>query len=91
MIKVRKRYAKIRSNQFVFITNRDVPATNNGAKRALRPSVVFRKVTNGFRSTWGAKLYAEIRSALDTGRCHDRSSFQAIHDTIEGRTLVPAT
>jgi transposase len=26
-----------------------VPATNNVSERHLRPSVIFRKVTNGFR------------------------------------------
>jgi transposase len=34
----------------VFLTRRDVEPTNNGSERALRPSVIFRKVTNGFRS-----------------------------------------
>ncbi len=33
---------------------RGAPPTNNGAEQALRPSVIFRKVTNGFRSAWGA-------------------------------------
>ena len=28
---------------FVFVTNRDIPATNNGSERALRPCVVFQK------------------------------------------------
>jgi len=37
---------------FVFVTNRDIPATNNGSERALRPCVVFRKITNGFRTEW---------------------------------------
>src|ERR1700687_512040 len=44
---------KCRGDLFVFITRRDVPATNNECERALRPSVLFRKVTGGFRSQWG--------------------------------------
>jgi transposase len=32
-----------RGDLFVFITHRDVPATNNECERALRPSVIFRK------------------------------------------------
>jgi transposase len=28
---------------FVFVTNRAIPATNNGSERALRPCVTFRK------------------------------------------------
>ena len=46
----------------VFLTRRDVAATNNESERALRPSVIFRKVTNGFRSEWGAKVYADLCS-----------------------------
>lgn len=38
---------------FVFLANRDVPATNKISEREIRPSVVFRNVTNGFRSDWG--------------------------------------
>ena len=43
-----------RGKFFVFLTDRRVPATNNISEREIRPSVVFRKVTNGFRSEWGA-------------------------------------
>ena len=37
---------------FVFLENRAVPPTNNGSEQALRPTVIFRKVTNCFRSEW---------------------------------------
>ena len=39
----------------VFLNRRDVEPTNNGAEQALRMSVIFRRVTNGFRSKWGAR------------------------------------
>jgi transposase len=39
-----------RTKFLVFLTNRDVPPTNNISERDIRPSVVFRKVTDGFRS-----------------------------------------
>jgi len=38
-----------RHDLFRFVTRRDLPYTNNAFERALRPSVIFRKVTNGFR------------------------------------------
>ena len=50
----------------VFMTRRDVEPTNNGCERELRPSVIFRKVTNYFRSHWGAAVYADIRSIVAT-------------------------
>ena len=39
-----------RDDLFRFITRRDVPCTDNASERALRPSVIFRKVTGGFRA-----------------------------------------
>ena len=36
------------------------------SERRLRPSVISRKVTNGFRSVWGAALYAAICSVIAT-------------------------
>ena len=53
---------------FTFLANRAIPPTNNGSERALRPCVVFRKVTNCFRSEWAANLYADIRSVIETAR-----------------------
>ena len=44
-----------RDDLFRFVTRRDVPYTNNACERALRPSVIFRKVTGCFRSQWGAE------------------------------------
>jgi transposase len=87
-IRLRKRFAKVRSNLFVFVTNRAVPYTNNASERALRPSVIFRKVTNGFRSKWGAHLFAAVRSVVDTGRQNGLSVFQAIRDTLDGNSII---
>jgi transposase len=71
--KLRRRIARDREHLFVFITNRDVTATNNACERALRPSVIFRKVTNGFRSEWGAQTYAAFRSVVSTAKTNNRS------------------
>jgi transposase len=71
--RLRRRIARDREHLFVFITDRDVPATNNVSERALRPSVVFRKVTNGFRSQWGADTYAAFRSVVSTAKANRRS------------------
>jgi transposase len=73
---------KCRNDLFVFITRRDVPYTNNGCERALRPSVIFRKVTGSFRSHWGARLYAATASVIATGRLNAKSALQAIRDII---------
>lgn len=77
-----------RTKFFVFLTNRDVPATNNISEREIRPSVVFRKVTNGFRSDWGAQIHAGYRSVTGTARLGGKSALNAIRDLIDGNFAV---
>jgi len=71
--RLRKRIAANRAHLFVFVTNRDVPYTNNISERHLRPSVIFRKVTNGFRCQWGAETYAGFRSVVSTAKANGAS------------------
>jgi transposase len=86
-IKLQRVIKKIRRHMFVFVTNSDIPPTNNGSERALRPSAVFRKVTNGFRTEWGAKLYADIRSVIETGRRRAIGALEAIRLTLARKSL----
>ena len=78
---------KYRRHFFVFLENRAVPPTNNGSEQAIRPCVIFRKVTNCFRSEWAAKLYADIRSVLETARRRAIGALQAIRLTLNGNPL----
>jgi transposase len=86
--KLARAIRQCRGDLFVFITRRDVPATNNDCERALRPSVIFRKVTGGFRSQWGARTYADALSVIATGRLHGRSALQALRDALAGRPIL---
>ena len=72
---------------FVFLANRAIPPTNNGSERALRPGVIFRKVTNCFRSEWAAHLYANIRSVIETARRKAVGALEAIRLTLNGLPL----
>jgi transposase len=72
---------------FVFLENRAVPPTNNGSEQALRPTVIFRKVTNCFRSEWAASLYADIRSVIETARRRAIGALHAIRLTLDGKPL----
>lgn len=85
--KLHKIIKKVRHQLFVFMTNRDISATNNGSERALRPCAVYRKITNGFRSEWGATLYADIRSAVETARRRSLKAIDAIRLTLQGSAL----
>jgi transposase len=90
-VKLRRMIKRTRRYLFVFVTNRDLPATNNGSERALRPCAVFRKITNGFRTEWGAKLYATIRSVIETARRRSIGALEAIRLTLAGAPLTDPT
>ena len=55
-----------------------VDATNNVSERALRPSVIQRKVTNGYRAKWAADAEADLRTTVDTARLAGRNPFHTI-------------
>ena len=85
--KLQETIKAIRGNLFVFMTNREIEATNNGSERALRPGVVYRKITNGFRSEWGAQFYADLRSVIETARRRSIRALDAIRLTLQGAPL----
>ena len=59
-----------------------VEPTKNGSERLLRPAVVQRKVTNGYRAMWAAEGEAAIRTVVDTARLTGANSFGTILKTI---------
>ena len=77
-----------RDKLLVFLTRRDVEPTNTASERALRPSVIFRKVTNGFRSGWGAKVYADVCSVIATGKLAGQSALAAIRAALNGPAIA---
>ena len=76
--RLQKRYLKYRQCLFVFLYRDDVQPTNNVAERALRPSVVHRKVIGCFRSDWGVKAFADLASLIDSAELTGINAFQAI-------------
>ena len=76
--KLQHRYQKYRSSLFVFLYRTDVEPTNNCSERALRPSVIHRKVIGCFRSGWGARAYAALASVIDTAELEGMHAFDAI-------------
>ena len=80
--KLRRRIGRCREHLTVFVADRDVPPTNNVSERALRPSVVFRKVTNGFRAQWGAETYAAFRSVVSTAKTRGGTVLAAVQDAL---------
>ena len=86
--KLQRRYQKYRQLLFVFLYGTDVEPTNYVAERALRPSVIDRKVTGGYRSDWGANTYAALASVIDTSELSGIRSSDAIQ-SLFGPSALP--
>jgi transposase len=78
-----RKIANARDQLLTFLDAPDlVQPTNNDCERALRPAVIGRKVTNGFRSSWAARADAALRTVIDTERLSGVSPYHAIRSTI---------
>jgi transposase len=86
--RLRKRYAKVREHLFTFLTHPEVTADNNASERDLRPTATYRKVTGGFRSDWGADLFAAVRSVIGTAKRRGIDAYQAICNTLSGHAVL---
>lgn len=86
--KLQARYITHRDKLLTFLHYPEVPPTNNESERALRPSVIHRKVTNGFRSEWGANAYAAIQTVIATAKLKGEEVFQAIVNLM-GTPILP--
>lgn len=74
------RFRVHRRGLLTFLHDLTVPPTNNASERSLRPSVVHRKVTGGFRSDAFATGYAALRSVADTARKRGQCLFRILLD-----------
>jgi len=86
--RLRRRYARVRDHLFTFLDHPEIAADNNGSERELRPTATYRKVTGGFRSDWGADLFAAVRSVIGTAARRGIDAYQAIRDTLRGQSVL---
>lgn len=90
--RLQRRYLKHRQHLLVFLHRQGVEPTNNVAERALRSSVIHRKVTGCFRSEWGANAYAALASVIDTAELNGIQAFDAIQSLFGSPALpIPET
>jgi len=80
--RLQRRYQKHQDSLFVCLHRTDVSPTNNVSERALRPSVIHRKVIGCFRSSWGAHAYAALASVIDTAELSGVQAFDAIQSLL---------
>jgi len=86
--KLYARYVKHQDHLLYFLNHPEVPPTNNACEQALRPSVIHRKVTNGFRSEWAATAYAALETVIDTAKLKGRKAFEALVELM-GIPVLP--
>jgi len=86
--RLRKRYGKLHSHLFTFLDHPELPADNNGSERELRHTATYRKVTGGFRSNWGADLFAGVRSVIGTDARRGMGAYHASQQTLRGQAAT---
>lgn len=86
--KLQTRFSKHRDKLLTFLHYPAVPPTNNESEQALRGSVIHRKVTNGFRSEWGAKAYAALQTIIATAEQKGEQTFQTLV-SLMGPPVLP--
>jgi len=81
--KLRAKFARASPRLLTFLDfPGQVEATNNACERALRPAVIQRKVTNGFRAMWAAEGDCAVRTVTDTAKLSGKTPFQTITETL---------
>jgi transposase len=76
--RLQRRYQKHWDSLFVFLERTDVEPTNNSSEQDLRPAVVHRKVTGGYRSARGAEPGAIYATLLATARKTGQNVFELL-------------
>ena len=84
-----KRLRTYRSDVWRFMTDRDVPFTNNLAEQALRMSKVKQKISGGFRTEHGASTFFTIRSYLATMHKQKANILDCLVSTFNGQPTQP--
>jgi len=68
--RLKKRLIKHEDELLTFLDHPEIEPTNNRSERALRASVIMRKITFGNRSTTGVRNHQVIMSILQTASLH---------------------
>lgn len=78
-------------NVLAFTIFEEAPFTNNGAERDIRMEKTKQKVSGGFRTLQGARVFVRIRSYISTCRKRRRNVSAEPHRAILGRPFIPSS
>ena len=82
--KLRNRLIAHRDENFTFLRYKHVDPDNNRAERALRPSVVMRKVTYGNNSESGARNHETLMTLVETSKLQHANTLDLMIGLAEG-------
>lgn len=85
--KLRRRLIKYKDNQLYFLKDFSVPFDNNAMERDLRMIKGKTKISGGFRSIEGAKLFADAMSIIKTSIKRKINPMQSIKGIFENKVL----
>ncbi len=76
-------------NHLAFLWEPAVPFTNNQAEQDIRMIKVRQKISGGFRTRRGARVFARIRAYISTCRKQGLNIWSAIQQAIAGQPFIP--
>ena len=84
-----ERMLKYRESFLLYLTDPEVPYSNNLAEQAIRMAKVKQKISGSFRTIPGSKYFARIRSYIATARKQQRDVFDMITNVFLGAPFLP--
>ena len=82
------RIDRFQSELFVFVQYPGVPPGNNAAERALRPTVIARKISGGTRSSKGSETLAALRTLFGTWALNGKDTVLACIELLTGTRQI---
>ena len=67
---------------WTFVDNEGIEPTNNTAERALRPAVIYRKLSFGTQSASGSRFLERILTVSETCRLQNRSIYDYLVSAV---------
>lgn len=74
-----------RDHRWTFIKIREIEPTNNTAERALRPAVIYRKLSFGTQSASGSRYLERILTVSETCRQQNRNAFEYLVAAVKAK------
>lgn len=72
-----------RERLWTFLDHESVELTNNASERALRPAVIWRKLSFGTQSEAGSRFVQTLLSVIETCRQQERDVFTFVTHAIQ--------